>query len=143
MKISICASIQFTPEIKEISETLRARGHEVIIPDGAERIISGETTMEQYLDKVSKGEGHEAKIKNDVIRKYFKKIQDSDAILVLNYEKKGIPNYIGGNTFLEVAFAYVLEKKVFLLNPIPDMHYKDELIAMQPVIINGDLDKIV
>ena len=49
MKISICGSIQFTDKIKQIADYLKSKGHEAIIPDGAERIISGEITMEQFL----------------------------------------------------------------------------------------------
>jgi diphthamide synthase subunit DPH2 len=142
MKISICASIQFTPQIKKVSEELISKGHEVIIPDGAERIINGELTLEQFIQKSNQGEDVEAKIKNDVIRKYFHKIEESDAILVLNFTKKEIENYIGGNTFLEMGFAHVLNKKIFVYNPLPDMHYKDELITFQPVVIDGDLGRI-
>ena len=54
----------------------------------------------------------------------------------------GIPNYIGGNTFLEMGFAHVLNKKVFLLNNIPAMPYDDEIKDMQPIVLNGDLLKI-
>lgn len=143
MKISICASIQFTPQIKEIADKLALQGHKVIIPDGTERIINGETTLDEFLDKTSKGEGAEAKIKYDVIRKYFHKIESCDAILILNFTKKGIDNYIGGNTFLEMGFAHVLNKKIYLYNPIPKMMYLDEIITMQPIVINGDLEKII
>lgn len=142
MKISICASIQFTPQIKEIAEELESNGHEVIIPDGADRIIRGEITLEEFLTKVGQGEGADAKIKHDVIRRYFHKIENCDAILVLNFTKKDIKNYIGGNTFLEMGFAHVLNKKIFVYNPLPDMHYKDELITFQPVVIDGDLGRI-
>lgn len=142
MKISICASIQFTPQIKEIADELKSYGHEVIIPDGAERIINGEITLDEFLGNVGKGEGAKAKIAHDVIRGYFHKIENSDAILVLNFTKKGIDHYIGGNTFLEMGFAHVLNKKIFLYNPIPEMHYKDELITFQPIILNQDLSKI-
>ncbi len=62
--------------------------------------------------------------------------------LAVNIDKKGIKNYIGGNTFLEMGFAHVLDKKIFLLNEIPDISYKDEIKAMQPIILNGDLSKI-
>jgi hypothetical protein len=60
-------------------------------------------------------------------------------VLVLNYEKKGVPGYIGGNTFLEMGFAYVLDKPIYLLHPIPQMGYTDEIEAMQPVVLDGDL----
>jgi len=39
---------------------------------------------------------------------------------------------------------YYNDKKIFLLNPIPEeVSYKDEIKAMADVIINGDLSKIV
>ena len=78
-----------------------------------------------------------------MIKRYYKIIQNSDAVLVLNFDKNGIKNYIGGNTFLEMGFAYVLNKPIYLVNPIPDMIYTDEIKAMQPKILNGDLGKII
>ncbi len=82
------------------------------------------------------------KMDHDLIRDYFEEIKTGDAVLIVNDERKGIANYIGGNSFLEMAFAHVLHKEIFLLNPIPEMGYSDELIAMQPVILNGDLSLI-
>lgn len=76
------------------------------------------------------------------IRAYWKIIRESDAVLVANFDKKGIKNYIGGNTFLEMGFAHVLGKKIFLLNGIPKMIYTDEIKAMQPAVINGNFSKI-
>ena len=67
----------------------------------------------------------------------------SDAILVLNYDKKGIKNYIGGNTLMEIGFAHILNKKIFLLNPIPDIDfYKSEIEATKPIILNGNLSNL-
>jgi len=61
----------------------------------------------------------------------------------LNYDKRGIKNYIGGNTLMEIGFAHVLNKKIFLLNPIPEIpFYKSEIEAVRPVILNGDLSKV-
>jgi len=34
-----------------------------------------------------------------------------------------------------------LNKKIYLLNNIPDIFYKDEIVAMQPIIINEDISK--
>lgn len=78
-----------------------------------------------------------------MIKRYYKIIQNADAVLVLNFDKNDIKNYIGGNTFLEMGFAYVLNKPIYLLNPVPDMIYTDEIKAMQPKILNGDLGKII
>jgi len=44
---------------------------------------------------------------------------------------------------IEMAFAYVLNKKIFLLNPAPRMSYSDEIEAMKPIIINEDLNQVV
>ena len=72
------------------------------------------------------------------------KIKKSDAILVLNYDKNEVKNYIGGNTLIEIGFAHYWKTKIFLLNPIPEIpYYKSEIEAVKPVIINGDLSKIL
>jgi hypothetical protein len=79
-------------------------------------------------------------MKLDVIRKYFHEIKEVDAILVLNYTKNGIENYVGGNSLIEMAFAHVLNKKIFLLNPIPKMNYSDEIESFFPVVLNGKIE---
>ncbi|MFH2136669.1 MAG: hypothetical protein ABII19_03530 [Patescibacteria group bacterium] len=148
MRIVVCGSIEFTQKIKEIADKLIEHGHEVEIPLTSQKIISGELTLEDFLREKEKNgdsvfrESMAQKVSDDLIRRYFHIIEKSDAILVLNYEKKGIAGYIGGNTFLEMGFAHVLNKKIFLLNPIPEMGYKDEIIAMQPEILHGDFSKI-
>jgi len=120
-------------KIIEVQDDLKVLGHEVVAPENLER----------HLAKTfSSDESTEEKIKDDLIRRYFEKIKDADAVLVLNLDKNGIANYIGGNTFLEMGFAHVLAKKIYLLSEIPEVSYRDEIIAMQPVIINGDLKKI-
>jgi hypothetical protein len=63
-------------------------------------------------------------------------------VLILNYSKKEIANYIGANTLIEMGLAFYLHKKIFLLNPIPEISYKEEILAMKPIVINGDLNKI-
>ena len=65
-----------------------------------------------------------------------------DAVLVLNYEKNGVDNYIGGATFLEMYDAFRLGKKIYMLNDIPKGLLEDEIIGFKPVIIHGDLSKI-
>jgi hypothetical protein len=83
------------------------------------------------------------KKKGDAIKKHFHKIEESEAILVANYEKKGIENYIGGNTFLEIGYAFGRGKKIFILNQLPvDSPYKEEILGMQPVVLDGDISKL-
>lgn len=79
----------------------------------------------------------------DAIREFWKKMQGADVVLVLNLARHGIPNYIGGNTLMEIGFAHVLNQKIFLFNPIPDIQfYKSEIEAVKPVIIYGDLSLV-
>jgi len=80
--------------------------------------------------------------KEEAMKKHFDKVAWSDAILVLNYDKNGIKNYVGANTLMEMGLALYLNKKIYLLNPIPEISYKEEILGMKPIIINGDLKKI-
>ena len=81
----------------------------------------------------------EDQVERDAIREFWRLMQGGDAVLVMNFDRHGIKNYIGGNTLMEIGFAHVLNQKVFLLNPIPDIpYYKMEIEAVEPVVINGD-----
>ena len=144
MKIVICASVDFTYKIKEIADVLLKQEHRVKLPFYSQKILDGEVSLEEYL-RIKQKDGDidfRKKAETDLIKRHFHLIKNSDAILVLNVDKDGVKNYIGGNTFLEMGFAYILDKKIFLLNEIPDISYQDEVKAMQPIIINGDFRKI-
>lgn len=138
MTIAVCASMKFYMEMEAVKRTLESLGHTVILPKKGEE---GEIPVEARVG-ITEDEIVAAKIEYDFIREHFKNINGSDAILVLNYEKNGIPNYIGGNTFLEMGVAFWLMKKIYVLHPIPDMDYKTEMHAMQPVVLHGNLRKI-
>ncbi len=137
MIITICGSMQFHKEMINGKEVLEKAGHTVIIPSGAYNEEVNEAFMNTDEEKIN------VKIEHDFIREHFRAIQESDVILVLNYDKNGIKGYIGGNTFLEMGYAFGLGKKIFLLNPIPRMDYLTEMHAMQPSVLSGDLAKII
>ncbi|MDD2180984.1 MAG: hypothetical protein PHW32_01295 [Bacilli bacterium] len=65
-----------------------------------------------------------------------------DIVLVLNFDKDGYKNYIGGATFLEMYDAFRLGKKIYLYNDIPEGILEDEIIGFNPIIINGKLEEI-
>lgn len=129
--------MQFHKEMRSIQKKLEAMGHTALVPKSIE-LMDTIGYVHPTIDEAKVA----AKIQHDFIREHFRKIEKSDVILVLNYDKKGIKNYIGGNTFLEIGLAYWLGKKVYLLHPIPEMDYQTELFAMQPVILNGDVGNI-
>lgn len=142
MKIALCTSLDFTNEAKEIAKKLTEKGHDVIIPVTSEMILNNKVSLEQIKKEKESGEIYKRMIKWNSIKRYCKIIEKADAILVLNFDKRGIKNYIGGNVFLEMGFAHIINKKIFLLNDVPDIFYKDEIKAMQPIILNGDFNKI-
>lgn len=136
MKIIICGSISAADEILRVKNILEGKGHEVEIPEGVKNPELRSST------EASSPEKADVKIKYDLIRGYYEKIKQHDAVLIVNPEKRQIPGYIGGNTLIEMAFAHVLGKKVYCLYPIPAMPYTDEIIAMQPICLEGNLENL-
>ncbi|MFH1978418.1 MAG: hypothetical protein ABIJ92_03770 [Candidatus Aenigmatarchaeota archaeon] len=136
MKITVCGSMVFSEKMAETKKELENLGHGVFISSFAEKYV-GKTEKEKEQQTIYD------KNENDAIREFWEKIRESDAILVLNYDRKGIKNYIGGNTLMEIGFAHVLNKKIFLMNPVPEIeYYKSEIEAVRPVVIHSDFTKI-
>jgi hypothetical protein len=123
-------------EMMDAKTVLEGMGHFVIVPKDTERYASG------VLDPESARESTRNKIEYDLIRGYYGLIVDADAVLVVNVDKRGIRNYVGGNSFLEAAFAHVLGKRLYFMNDIPEMSYSDELAAFQPEILKGNMNII-
>jgi len=140
MKITLCGSVKFAKEIVEIYHKLKELGHEPLMHELMFSIADG--SAKDILEAVSRDHG-EVKRKYNFIKWWHNCIKSGDAILVCNFDKNRIKNYIGGNTLIEISFAHVNNKKVFLLNPIPsEVSYVDEIKAMVDVVLNGDLSKI-
>lgn len=130
-------------DIVKVKEELGRRGHEAILPESIKKFS---LRTEQDADNFKSDKGDYLSIKPTYMLEHFEKIAEGDAILVVNKRKKGIDNYIGGNTFAEIMVAFFLNKKIFLLNPIPTHEklivFQEELMATNPIILNGNLDKI-
>lgn len=74
---------------------------------------------------------------------HFKKIENSDAVLILNYEKNNIKGYLGSNTLMEISVAFFLGKEIYLLNPIDEEHpHFEELAGINSIVLHGKLNKI-
>jgi non-canonical (house-cleaning) NTP pyrophosphatase len=112
------------------AEFLRAQGYDVDKPN----VVEGHV----YADNLDAN----ADLKRGFIDEHFRKIDTSDAILVINEDKNGIAHYIGGNTLIEIAYAYAQGLEIFLLHPVPEVSYADEVRGMQPIILGGDLGGI-
>ena len=135
MTITLCGSIKFMDQMQAIQKKLEEMGHVVLMPIKAAGV---DYWSEDNRSRV------EAKKKFEFINEHLDKIEVSDAILVVNMTKGDIENYVGANTFLETGFAHYRQKKIYLLNPLPNLQYiRDEIETIDPVIINGDLSLVV
>lgn len=136
MKIFIIGSKNAFDKVPPIAGELERMGHTITLPAGY-----AEPQKEFEMQKVGK-EAYLA-FKQGMLREQGERVAANDAVLVLNFEKNGQQNYIGGATFLEVFKAWELGKKIFFYNPLPEGMLHDELVGMAPVVIRGDLSLIL
>lgn len=130
MKIFIICSKVFYNRIPQIKEKLESMGHVITLPN----CYDTPETENSY-----RGTDKHSMWKAEMIRHSEEVISGVDSVLVLNYEKNGVPNYIGGATFLEMYDAFRLNKKIYMINDIPEGMLKDEIIGFCPIILNGNL----
>lgn len=137
MKILIAGSVSFAKEEFQIKSDLEKLGHEVSVTEDLEEYANNPKI------KMSFDEELELSREYDIIRSFFKQIEKSDAMLVVNLEKNDIKGYMGANVLMDIAVAYYLNKKVFLLHPVDkEQKYALEIAIIDPIVINGDLSKI-
>lgn len=136
MKIGVIGSMQFTDQMVGLCDELKKLGHEANMSKFAAAFIGEDSDAIERIKL-------EQKYNDDAIRQDCEWVKDMDALLVANFDKHGIANYIGGNAFIEMAYGHILRQKLYLLNPIPNMpYYGTEIIAMKPVVIDGNLARI-
>lgn len=121
----------FYNKMKELESKLHSMGFDVYSPQLGE----GEDFLSMADEKIRKGKGYYVSLHRG-------NIQSSGAILVANFEKNGIPNYIGPSTFAEIGMAYAFGKKIFLLNEISKTANKIEELGLDSIVLKGNLEKI-
>lgn len=146
MKITLCGSIAFIREMEDLAKRLQALGHEVQLPSADIELKDGrKVTIEEFYLIRKQANPSEEWIwdeKERAIQRHFQKIVWSDAILVANYDKKGVTGYIGANTLMEMGLALFLHKPIYLLKAVPDMNYAEEIRGVKPRVIHEDLERI-
>lgn len=130
-RICLCGSMSVLTRMLEIKDILESKG-----------MVTETPSLDEPKDYSTLSETDRAPIKNEMIRRHLERIKKSDAILVVNETTKGIENYIGANSFLEMGIAFALEKPILLLNPVPQQPNRDELLGLNPVVLNGNLENI-
>lgn len=127
--IVISGSMDFFEHMERCKSSLEYKGFKGILPedDDWENIKPDEIT--DY--------------KRSASMKHFESIANNNtyAVLVVNNTKRGIENYIGANTFAEIAIAFYFGKKIYLLNDIYQP-FSDELLAWRAIPLKGNINKI-
>lgn len=136
MKILIHASLDFRQDIICSQEYINKNSnYEVILPD---------LHRYQYIRDDLGDDITFTKIKNKLTIQNFRNVVNCDVLLILNYTHRGIKNYVGGNSFMEMVLAYYLNKPIYLLNDIPNnMTYSEEIKALYPIVIHTLSDFII
>lgn len=140
MKVMISGSMAFSKEMMETKKALEALGHVVLVPHDIETHLENPDFVDDLQHNLPYAQ------ETDIMRKCFALVAESDGVLVLNLDRKGISGYIGTSTLMEIGLAYYLQKKLFLYKDIPhwdEVRWAHEINIMQPVIIHGDLKKVV
>ena len=138
--ITICSSSSFYRQAGEVKDELSRQGFEVIIPKMAEE-MKAKNNYERVDYQPWLSDPSAYHVKAGLIRGHFDQVAKADAILVLNYEKHGVSNYIGGNVLMEMGVAFHLKIPIFMLNEAPkDMSYSEEILGLEPIVLHGKTD---
>lgn len=92
--VILCGSMKVKTKILEIKGELEKRNYEVLLLVECMHGLPKEIASRAHFDRI-----HDKKI---------------DIVLIVNTTKNGIENYIGPNSFAEIAFAFYLKKEIYL-----------------------------
>lgn len=132
MRIFIICSKVFYDQVPPIKSQLEAQGHEIILPNSYD---NPNAEKESY----ALGDTQHKAFKKRMFERSRRVTAEVDAVLTLNFEKNGTPNYIGGATFLELYDAFTMGKTIYLWNDIPKGILYDEIHSFDPLILHGEL----
>ncbi len=130
--IVICGSMLFFDKMLSCQKELKQLGLNSTIPKEESDAILNCSEEEFRL------------FKRKASNSYLRKIRDKNtiAVLIVNETKNGITNYIGANTLVELAMAFMWNRRIFIYNDIYEP-LADELLAWDSVCLKGDLTRIL
>ena len=138
--ITICSSSSFYKQAVDLQDELTARGFEVLVPIMAEEMKAKNNFERQnYQPWLTDPTAYD--VKADLMHTHFDKVAQADAILVLNGEKNGMKNYIGGNVLMEMGLAFHLGLPIVIFYDIPEeSKFMEEIRGMLPIVLKGDIN---
>ena len=120
-RIVLCGSMKLKERIFEVERYLKNKGYEVVTPKEFRAEMTKADASKLHFDEITN--------------------EKTDMVLAVNITKNGIENYIGPNTFAEIAMAFYFNKKIYLLNDIYEL-YRDELEGWNVIPLKGNLDNL-
>jgi hypothetical protein len=131
-RIVICGSMSFYSDMLEVMRLLKGSGINSVMPEADDNLMH---TLKEVDFQA---------MKRRVSMRHIRRIRDQKTlgILVVNCDKHGFNDYIGANTFAEIAIAISHYKRVYLYQGIPEF-YRDELKAWQVISLDGSLANLV
>jgi hypothetical protein len=129
--VVLCGSMGVYPAIVETSYTLNALAVPTLVPDRDDERVA-RMTIEQFEN-----------FKRSVSFLHLRRVRDprTFGVLAVNIDRHGIKDYIGPNTFAEIAVAFAQSKRIYLLQGIPEI-YTDELQAWRAIPLFGDIERL-
>ncbi len=131
-QIVICGSMSFYKQMSEVHCILQENNIPSVLPADDDQMAL-KLTNKQFED-----------YKRVVSFRYLEKIRSFHTwgVLVFNLKKHDMCDYIGPNTFAEIAVSFSNRKKVYLMFGIPSV-YEDELRAWRVNSLDGKIEKLV
>src|SRR4030042_5799742 len=135
--IVVCSSISFYKQALESEKSLKRLGFKVSLPISARKMEKTNNYDTSFYKPWCKNPA-DFKRKAFLMRDHFNKILKGDIVLVINLDKDGKKNYIGGNVLAEMAFGFYFKKPIFVLNVVQkDSPFYEEVFGMSPTFIQG------
>jgi len=131
-RIVLIGSMGVYEKLLIIAERLNAVGIQTVVPE-----VEGHLIQQLSLFDFEA-------FKRRVSFAYLRKIRDprTYCVLAINQDLHGISDYIGPNTFAEIAVAFAQSKKIYLYQGMPEA-YVEELSAWRCVPLRGNVEQIV
>ena len=122
----------FYGEMLDVQNRLNEGGVPVSLPDAEDGFtaVMAQSDYDRFKRRVSLA--HLRRVRH----------RDTSAVLVMNLDKQGKPDYIGPSTYAEIAMAFAFNKPVYLLGAFPAV-YAEELSAWGAKSLNGRLDQLI
>ena len=142
MKIVLCSSASFYKHVNELADQLDAAGYEAVMPKNARKmrktddydVAKSKTWYDNPEDFVKK---------RAYVDAHFAEIEQGDAVLIVNDKKHGIEGYIGPNVLMEMALAYYLGKKMYVLNTVTKENtVYEEVLGLGCEQLDGDIQNL-